>query len=77
MTSPRPALTVILATDRFDTIRRVVECLQEQTVRDAIELVLIAPDRGSLELDESALMAHHRNRATTTMATMTNSRRRQ
>jgi glycosyl transferase family 2 len=55
MTSPRPALTVILATDRFDTIRRVVECLRGQTVRDSIELVIIAPDQASLELDEAAL----------------------
>jgi hypothetical protein len=55
MSEPRPALTVILATDRFDTIRKVVECLRGQTVSHRIELVLIAPDRASLGLDEAAL----------------------
>ena len=50
-----PALTVILATDRFETIRKVVESLRRQTVRERIELILLAPDRQTLELDEAAL----------------------
>ena len=50
-----PALTVILATDRFDTIRRVVECLRGQTAGDLIELVILAPDRASLALDPGAI----------------------
>ena len=55
MTATGPALTVILATDRFDTVRKVVECLRLQTVRHVIELVFIAPDRASLQLEEAAL----------------------
>lgn len=55
MTGVAPALTVILATDRFDTIRRVVECLRGQTVSDRIELVLLAPDRDTLGLDPAAV----------------------
>jgi hypothetical protein len=38
-----PKLSIILATDGYDTIRPVVECLRRQTIRDQIELVLVAP----------------------------------
>ncbi|HEU5039414.1 MAG TPA: glycosyltransferase family A protein [Gemmatimonadales bacterium] len=50
-----PALTVILATDRFDTIRKVVDHLRRQTVRHLIELIILAPDRATLELDPAAV----------------------
>ena len=36
-------LAVILATDTYATIRPVVERLRRQTVRDQVELVLVAP----------------------------------
>src|SRR5688572_30475750 len=39
-----PDLSVILvAPDRFETIRRTVECLRAQTVRDRIELIVVVP----------------------------------
>jgi len=40
---PEPRLSVVLVTDTFATIRLVIERLRAQTVRDQIELVLVAP----------------------------------
>lgn len=53
MMPERPAISVILSTDRYETIRPVVECLRRQTVKDRLELVIIAPDRASLGMSES------------------------
>src|SRR2546430_7988164 len=36
-------LSVILATDRLETIRRVLERLSEQTARERLELVVVTP----------------------------------
>jgi Glycosyl transferase family 2 len=47
-----PEISVILATDRYETIRPVVECLRRQTVKDRVELVVVAPRREPLELDD-------------------------
>lgn len=52
-----PQISVVLSTDRFDTVRDVVARLQEQTLHDRIELVLVAPDRAALALDDGALAA--------------------
>ena len=38
-----PRLSVILATDTYDTVRAVIERLRRQTLHGEIELVLIAP----------------------------------
>jgi hypothetical protein len=55
-----PELSVILVTpDRYDTIRRTVAWLRAQTARDAIELVIVAPARDGLELDERELEGFH------------------
>jgi Glycosyl transferase family 2 len=40
---PAPRLSFILATDTGQTVSRVIDSLRQQTVRDAIEVVLIAP----------------------------------
>jgi hypothetical protein len=53
MTSERLAISVILGTDRYETIRPVVECLRRQTVRDRVELVIIAPGRDSLGMSDA------------------------
>ena len=53
MTPDRPAISVILGTDRYETIRPVEECLRRQTVKHRLELVIIAPDRKSFEMSES------------------------
>ena len=44
-----PQLSAVLATDTYDTIHDVVECLRRQTIRDRIELVLVGPAAGHLE----------------------------
>jgi hypothetical protein len=51
----QPQISVVLVTDHFRTIRRVVARLREQTVRDVVELVIAAPSRAALELDEGAV----------------------
>jgi hypothetical protein len=54
--STTPELSVILVTpDRFETIRRTVSWLGAQAVRDRLELVIVAPSRQALELDEDEL----------------------
>ena len=55
-----PELSVILMTpERYDSIRRTVAWLRAQSVRHEIELVLLAPSRERLELDESELADFH------------------
>jgi hypothetical protein len=55
-----PELSVILMTlDRYESIRRTVAWLRVQNVVDAIELVIIAPSREALDLDESELAVFH------------------
>ena len=46
---PLPQLSVILATDTYETIRGVVERFRRQTLCHDIELVLVAPDPGAVE----------------------------
>jgi hypothetical protein len=46
-----PELSVILATDRLETIRRVLERLGEQTARERLELVVVTPS--AFELPEN------------------------
>jgi hypothetical protein len=55
VTSPHPAISVILATDSYETIRPVVDCLRRQTVKAQIELVILGPDQEALGLDLSEL----------------------
>ena len=44
-----PRMSVILATDNYETIRGVIERFRRQTLRREIELVLVAPDPAGLE----------------------------
>jgi hypothetical protein len=48
-------MSVILATDTFDTIRPVVRHLRQQTVRDRLEIVIVAPDIGAIAKDAAEL----------------------
>ena len=48
-----PAFSVVLATDTFATIRVVIDHLRAQTMRDQIELVLVAPSRDLLREAEA------------------------
>jgi hypothetical protein len=38
---PTPSLGIILATDRYETIRPVIRHLQRQTIRDQLEIVIV------------------------------------
>ncbi|HVL18197.1 MAG TPA: glycosyltransferase [Gemmatimonadales bacterium] len=38
---PTPSLGIILATDRYETIRPVIRHLQRQTIRDQLEIVMV------------------------------------
>ncbi len=48
-------MSVILPTDVYETIRGVVRRLRQQTVRDQLEIVIVAPVGAPLGLDESEL----------------------
>jgi hypothetical protein len=52
----RPDLSVIMVTPgRYSTCRKTISYLCAQTVRDRIELVIVAPSLAGLEADESEL----------------------
>lgn len=48
-------MSVVVVTDHYLTIRRVINCLNAQTVRDQLEIVIVAPAGAELALDEKAL----------------------
>ena len=50
-----PSLGVILATDRYETIRPVIRHLQRQTIRDQLEIVMIGEGSLSAEVDAADL----------------------
>ena len=50
-----PGLSVVLITDHFRTIARVVRHLAEQTARAEVEIVIVCASAQSLEADEQAL----------------------
>lgn len=45
----RPALSVVLATDGYETIRPVLERLRAQTIRDRLEIVVVASEPRAIE----------------------------
>lgn len=50
---------VIITPDRFDTIGRAIAHLRAQSVRDQLEVVIVAPSVDSLEVDDQALGPFH------------------
>jgi hypothetical protein len=51
-------MSVVLVTpDHYDTIRKTINCLRKQTVRHLLEVVIVTPSAGKLELDESDFTA--------------------
>ncbi len=51
-----PEMSVILVTpDTYENIREVMNLLREQTVRDSLEIVIVAPSIEMLNLDNSVL----------------------
>jgi hypothetical protein len=56
MAAERPLLSVVLATrERYSSIRKTVSCLRTQTACEQIELVIVAPSRSRLDLEERQL----------------------
>jgi hypothetical protein len=56
MQPPRPDLSIVIVTpDTYATIRSTIVCLRRQTVRDRIELVIVAPSAAALKPSESEL----------------------
>lgn len=47
-------MSVILVTDRFETIARVIYQLHAQTVAHQLEIVIVAPSNAELGMDEAA-----------------------
>lgn len=55
-TNSSPRLSVVIVTpDDFSTIRKTVSKLRNQTVRDTIELIIVAPAEKTLGLPAGAL----------------------
>lgn len=53
-TSSPPALSIVLLTpDSYDTVGKTVELLGEQTVRERLEILIVAPSEATLEPDTS------------------------
>ena len=57
MRRERPGISVILTTDRYETIQTVIDCLRTQTVVGQIELVLVAKDLTKLDPADSRFEA--------------------
>ena len=56
MPEPRaPNLGIILATDRYETIRPVIRHLRRQTIRDQVEIVMVGEASLAGELDTAEL----------------------
>lgn len=54
--SKRSLMSVVLVTpDSYLTIRKTMSHLQAQTFRDSLEIILVAPSREQLDLDESQM----------------------
>jgi hypothetical protein len=56
-TATSPLMSVILVTDSYSTISRVVARLDEQTVRERLEIVIVVPSTAVVELDHWHLQA--------------------
>ena len=46
-----PEMSVVIVADRYDTIRKTVRHLRAQTVRDRLEIVIVAPSKDALDLE--------------------------
>ncbi len=55
MTGESPTLSVVLVTDVYPTIEKVIDCLRAQNVHDRIEVVIVTPSPESVEQDTAAL----------------------
>jgi len=53
--NPLPAMSVIVATERFETVRALMRCLRAQTVREQLEVIIAAPSAEVLAADPAEL----------------------
>jgi hypothetical protein len=54
-----PAMSVVVATEHFDTVRTLIRHLHAQTVRDQLEIVIATPSTATLELDATEMNGFH------------------
>lgn len=54
-----PAMSVIVATERYETVRTLIRHLRAQTVREQLEIVIAAPSAQTLGLDPADLEGFH------------------
>ncbi len=53
-----PTLSIVLVTpDRYDVIQRTVRSLETQTIKDQLEIIIVAPSAIALHLDKADLQA--------------------
>ncbi len=57
-----PAMSVVLATDSYETIRKTVGHLRAQTVKEQLEIIIVAPSAARLCLVEAELQGFLRYR---------------
>lgn len=55
MRPEQPSLSVVVVTDAYPTIRKLVECLLAQDANEAVELVVVAARGARVELSDGAL----------------------
>jgi glycosyltransferase involved in cell wall biosynthesis len=58
----KPGISVVIPTDRFETIERVVASLRRQDARGSIELVVVTPSAATLTDHEDQLEGFHSTR---------------
>ncbi len=59
MTGTEPEISIVLPTDSYRTVRRVLEHLRAQSVHDRLELVIVTPSRAGLGLEHGACDGLH------------------
>ncbi|MGH8597777.1 MAG: hypothetical protein ACREXT_14065 [Gammaproteobacteria bacterium] len=50
---------MIVAPDSYQDIRKTIQCLRAQTVKERLEIVIVAPSRTALQLIEAELNEFH------------------
>ena len=57
-----PEMSVVIVTDRYQTIRKTMRHLRAQTVRDRLEIVIVVPGADAFKPDDSELKDFHQFR---------------
>ena len=51
--SGSPEMSVVIVADRYPTIRKTIRHLRAQTVKETLEIVIVTPSAGKLDLEQS------------------------